>query len=166
MSASKRKRVLFIVISILILTALACLGSGSSNGGGNTQQDANAGNTQNEGPDLEATSASLEKTQAYMDTEAAKPEPATDTPKEEAPEPTTAPDTSGEIDWANLQHEDDLYVTDFETSDGWTSFSIPNSSDNYDIWVDSGFMYIGIEDKNTTVYAVYDPLYVPREMGD
>ena len=165
MSSKNRKRAIFAVISVLLLAVLACGGnSGDGNTGGGEPQ-----------VDLAGTQAALQATQDAL---AAAPV-ATEEPPPPPPPPSgdtggDAGATGGDIDYSNLKSGDMIYGTDFNGDgagweEGWIHFhitSLDGTPDNYGASIEGGYLTISVDQRDTTVYAVYDDLYLPRDAAD
>ncbi|MBI3160274.1 MAG: hypothetical protein HYZ26_11815 [Chloroflexi bacterium] len=161
MRSSKVRSKLFLVLGVLALVALAC---GTSSGG----------------PDLAATAAALEATAAALNSQPTQP-PAPPPANPPASPPTQdtsgGADSGGEIggddaggdtiDYGSLVSGDVIYATDFDGTgddweEGWIWFTIPDNKDDFFAYVQSGFMILGLDDLETSVYLVPDFVYLPR----
>ncbi len=153
------KPVIWIVIA-LVLVQLAC-----GLGGTNTVQE-NA-------PDYAATESALQATQSALEAQAQQPT-ATTPPQPTATnpplptattEPAVTPTEEGPITYLP---GDVIYVTDFlgtdDWEDGWVHFSIPDVT--YTVYKDNGYMHVEVPVTNSTVYLVYDDLYLLRDQAD
>lgn len=143
---------------VLVLVQLAC-GLGS----GNTVQE-NA-------PDYAATESALQATQSALDAQAQQPTattPPQPTPTEEpvvAPTDAPPPTEEGPITY---ESGDVIYYTDFlgaeDWEDGWVHFPIPEA--DYTVFKDNDFMHVEVPETLSTVYLVYDDLYLLRDQAD
>lgn len=150
------------VIIVVLLVQLAC-----SLGGTNT-----ANNTAEENvPDYAATEAALEATQQAMEVEpqqptATTPPQPTDT-QAPAVVPTDAPAPTEEVP-VTYESGDLIYYTEFEGSEdweaGWVNFAIPDV--DYTVYKDNGVMHVEVPVTQSTVYLVYDDLYLLRDQAD
>lgn len=160
--ASKKKG-LIAVIAVLLIASLACLSSADS--------DVDSGDK----TDFAATSAALKATQDALDAGEAEPTKTT-APTEESPVEATKEEVAqaasgGQIDWNSIKSGDIIYSTDFngdggDWEDGWVHFAVPSNNENYSTYVTSGFMFVGVDVQETTVYLIYDPIYTPRDHAD
>ena len=153
------KSVIWALIA-LVLVQLAC-GLGSTN------------TPQENAPDFAATEAALQATQSALDAQAQQPTTpprptATSEPAAaptDPPAPTEAPVEEGPITY---QSGDVIYYTDFDGAsdweDGWVHFAIPDVE--YTTYKDNGFMRVEVPVTMSTVYLVYDDLYLLRDQAD
>ncbi len=56
-----------------------------------------------------------------------------------------------------------FFSTEFDDSDNWYTFAVPDS-DNYSANIDHSTLYVESDDKNSTVYALYDLELVPSDV--
>jgi hypothetical protein len=159
---------LLYVLTLVLFVQLACILGG------------NATDTTEEGPDLAATEAALQETQAALEEQANQPGPTpeplpTDTsppPPTNAPteEPTEEPvvEPSSTPEDLIFISGDVIYFTDFEGSgdweDGWSHFSIPEM--DYTVYKANGYMHVEVPDQYSAVYLIYDDLYFELDNAD
>ncbi|KAA3644642.1 MAG: hypothetical protein DWQ07_14600 [Chloroflexi bacterium] len=160
MPTSTPQRKLLLILGVLLLAALACLGG----------SDAPPVDT----VDTSATEAALQATQNALEAQQQQqqqdpptqppPPPADDPPADDPPPADPAPDLS------NLQSGDIIYSTDFsgpgDWEDGWVHFAIPEDNDNYTTYVENDYLYVEVEQADTTIYVVYDNIYLERDQAD
>jgi hypothetical protein len=154
-----QKQGILAAIIVLVLISLACLGSGNTTG--------NSGGDQ---PDYAATEASLSATQAAME-EGSSNSGSSDSEGDTSSSDSGGDTQPGDIDFSNAESGDVLYATDFEVSgdwdDDWFSLVIPSRSEElYSLYMENGYLYIQVDAKSTTVYAIYEPLFMPRDEAD
>ena len=146
---NRNSKKLLMVVVALLLSSLACLSGGTP--------DEDNGSTS-----LQATTAALQATQDALGQDS---EPG-------SAEGNAQPAQSGStIDYENLQSGDVLYTTEFDGTNenwesGWVHFTNPSGSENYDAYVEDSNMFVGIGDTGTTVYLLYEPIYMPRDNAD
>ena len=148
------------VLAAVLVLVLASACGGSKNSGNSGDQ-----------PDYAATEASLSATQDALSQESSD-SGGSDKGGVDTSSSDTGSDTQpGEIDFSNVQSGDVLYTTEFDVNgdweDGWFTLVIPSRPD--DLWsayMENGFLYITVGAKATTVYAIYDPLFMPRDEAD
>ncbi len=164
MNPKNRKRAIFAVISVLLLAALACGGNSGGNTGGDEPQ-----------VDLAGTQAALEATQAALEAPVeVEPEPTSPPPPPPTADAGGGETGGGEVDYSNLQSGDVIFASDFDGDgsdweEGWIHFhitSLDGDPDNYGAIIDGGFLTITVDQRDTTVYALYDELYLPRDAAD
>lgn len=150
------------VFIVVLLVQLAC-GLGSTNTTNTT--------TEENVPDYAATEAALGATQQAMEAEAQQPtattppEPTATQAPAVAPTDAPAPTEEGPTTYSS---GDVIYSTDFSGSgdweEGWVHFSIPDV--DYSVYKDNGVMHVEVPVTQSTVYVVYDDLYLLRDQAD
>ncbi len=152
MNSSIYRNRLFVVFAALLVVTLACgIGGGGTGGDATATTDTGGG-----GPDLAGTAAALQATANALASQAAGGPPATE-------------EVGGDFNYCGASG-DTVFSTQFDVAgdweEGWIHFPIPEGRDDYEIFVDNGYLYFNVAVANTTVYAVYDPIFFPRDCAD